>query len=254
MKALIDADIFPYEFGNMEDLETGGLLAWEITRKLVDDRIQSILTAVDATSSIFYLTDSKSNFRNKVATILPYKGHRTSEKPPHWAAIRQHLIDNYGAEVQYGIEADDAMGIYQYQAEGDDTIICSRDKDMDMIDGWHYSWPCGKQLEKKWYVNDVDGLRSFYKQLLTGDTTDNILGLFGVGRAAASVKRVATCTNERDMFAEVWPEYVKRFGNHAYDNLIENARLLWILRTDDEREVMVRLCPFYERYLDADCE
>jgi len=253
VKALIDADILPYEFGNMEDLETGGLLPLPITLKLVDDRIQQILTAVEATSSNFYLTDSKANFRNQVATILPYKGHRDTEKPPHWEAIRQHLIDNYDAEVQYGIEADDAMGIAQTQAVAEietaeleviqygachkqfptDTIICSRDKDMDMIPGWHYSWECGKQKERKWFVDDQMGIRSFYKQLLTGDSTDNILGLFGVGKAAACVKRIDTYSTEQEMFAECYARYSERFGYHGYNTMLENAQLLWILRNSD---------------------
>lgn len=253
MKALIDADIFCYEFGNMTDLETGGLLPWEITRSLVDKRIAAILEAVEADSAVYYLTDSKSNFRNEVATILPYKGHRTADKPPHWTNIRQHLIDNYDAEVQYGIEADDACGIEQcklykdqlgeqfglhrYMFDGTEDIeadgvpiICSRDKDMDMIPGWHYSWECGKQKEKKWFVSELDGIKSFYKQLLTGDSTDNILGLFGVGKAAACVKRIDTYEHEVDMFKECYARYYERFGAHWYDMMIENAQLLWILR------------------------
>lgn len=264
MKALIDSDIFCYEFGNMEDLETGGLLPWPITRKLVDDRIQQILTAVEATSSVFYLTDSKSNFRNEVATILPYKGHRVSEKPPHWENIRQHLIDNYDAQVQYGIEADDAMGIAQCddnrelvlsEADAGGTIICSRDKDMDMIPGWHYSWECGKQKERKWFVTEQMGIRSFYKQLLTGDSTDNILGLFGVGKAAACVKRIDTYEAEQDMFDEVWKRYEERFGAHAWRFLVENAQLLWILRTpkpkfegDGTDQLLSKLQELYGEY------
>ena len=246
MKALIDADIFCYEFGNMTDLDTGDLLAWEITRSLVDDRINSILSAVEATSSVFYLTDSKSNFRNEVATILPYKGHRPADKPPHWAAIRQHLIDNYDAQVQYGIEADDACGIEQFSTavangiggEKDcwTTIICSRDKDLKMIPGWHYSWQCGKQQEKKWFVSEEDGIRFFYKQLLTGDATDNILGLYRVGEKASCVKALDSISDEYEMFQHVAMEYFKRFGYRSPEFIQENAELLWILREPVEYE------------------
>lgn len=250
MRALVDADIFCYEYGNMKELETGGLLPWEITRGLVDKRIQSILEATEATTASYYLTDSKSNFRNDVATILPYKGHRDSEKPPHWAAIRQHLIDNYDAEVCYGIEADDKCGIeqsYNWKESIDkygkqswecqdtlidicDTVICSRDKDLSMIPGHHYSWECGKQKEKKWFVSELDGIKSFYKQLLTGDSTDNILGLFGVGAKASCVLRIDKYEHEVDMFTECHDRYEERFGEYGWQFLIENARLLWIRR------------------------
>jgi len=233
MRALVDADIFAYEYGNFKDNETDELLAWEITRSLVDERIQQVLKAVEATSSSFYLTDSKSNFRNEVATILPYKGHRDTEKPPHWAAIRQHLIDEYDAEVCYGIEADDKCGIEQC-TDKDLTIICSRDKDMDMIPGYHYSWECGKQKEKKWFVSELDGLKSFYKQLLTGDSTDNILGLFNVGSKAKCVQRIDTYEDEVDMFKEVYARYYERFGSYWYKMMLENAQLLWICREGKE--------------------
>src|SRR5690606_20038355 len=93
MRALLDADILPYEFGGMVQLEEPDKpLAWEIVRSMVDDRINQILEATKADSCSLYLTDSKSNFRMDVATILPYKGNRKAEKPYHWAAIRQHLI------------------------------------------------------------------------------------------------------------------------------------------------------------------
>lgn len=244
MKAILDADIICYEFGDMKDLETGDLLAWPIVRKFVDERIDSILTAVSADSFVLYLTDSKSNFRNEVATILPYKGHRPSDKPPHWEEIRQHLIDNYDAEVCYGIEADDACGIEQYSTavangiggETDcwTTIICSRDKDLHMIPGWHYSWECGKQKERKWFVNETDAIRFFYKQLLTGDATDNILGLYRVGEKASCVKALDDMTDEYDMWKHVESEYYSRFGGYSYQFMLENARLLWILRDQPE--------------------
>lgn len=260
MKAIVDADILCYEFGNMKDLDTGDLLAWPIVRKFVDERIQQILEGAGADEAVYYLTDSESNYRNAVATILPYKGHRTSEKPPHWGDIRQHLIDNYDAEVQYGIEADDRCGIEQSIAyretvtyvdddpyhfytpyvkecllkEECDTIICSRDKDLSMIAGWHYSWPCGNQKERKWFVSEEDGIRFFYKQLLTGDATDNILGLYRVGEKANCVKALDDMTDELDMFKHVYKEYENRFGAYAYQFLEENARLLWICRGNSD--------------------
>ena len=255
MRALVDADIFAYEFGNFKDLDTGDLLPWEIVRSLVDARIQDILEEVGATEASYYLTDSKSNFRNEVATILSYKGHRTAEKPPHWSLIREHLIENYDAEVCYGIEADDKVGIEQYtgewsQLEPGNTIICSRDKDLHMIPGWHYSWACGKQKERKWFVDEEDGIRFFYKQLLTGDATDNILGLYGVGAKSALVTQLDAMTDEQEMYEHVLSKYIDRFGSYAYGFLLENAKLLWICRlphTEGEHQYEIqRRMRFYE--------
>jgi hypothetical protein len=239
MRALIDSDILCYEFGGMKQLEAPDQpLAWQITRSMVDDRLNQILEAVNATSYSLYLTDSPSNFRISEGSIVPYKGTRATEKPHWWAAIRQHLIDQWAAEVQYGIEADDRLGIEQWKdAKWNDefdagTVICSRDKDLHMIPGWHYSWPCGKQPERKWFQYETSAIRCFYRQLLTGDTTDNILGLYGVGDKSRLVIRLEDFDKELDMFNHVFKAYQDRFGSYACKFMWENGALLWMLREE----------------------
>lgn len=240
MKALIDADILPYEFGGMVQLEDPEKpLEWEIVRSMVDDRVKYIITNSGAHTYSLYLTDSKSNFRMELATILPYKGNRKTEKPYHWEAIRQHLIDEWDAKVQYGIEADDRLGIEQMNdtsyvnAVWDNTIICSRDKDLNMIPGWHYVWPAGKQEEKLWFQSELSAIRCFYRQLLVGDrSTDNILGLYGVGDSSQLVKNVENADEEGVMFEIVYKAYQDRFGSYAWEFMLENAQLLWMLREE----------------------
>lgn len=255
MRALIDADILPYEFGGMVQLEDPEKpLEFDIVRSMVDDRINQIVESTGSDSLSLYLTDSASNFRVSLATIKPYKGHRKAEKPYHWTAIRQHLIDNWNAEVQYGIEADDRLGIEQCKALKDvllaetevahygtyhdefpsETVICSRDKDLNMIPGWHYVWPAGKQQEQHWFQDELSAIRCFYNQLLTGDTSDNILGLYGVGSSSKLVKSIQEMEEEQLMFDLVYKAYTDRFGSYGWHFLIENAALLWIKREEGE--------------------
>lgn len=244
MRALIDADILPYEFGGMVQLEDPEKpLELDIVKSMVDDRIKQIVDSTGAESVSLYLTDSASNFRIDLATIKPYKGHRKAEKPYHWAAIRQHLIDNYDAEVQYGIEADDRLGIEQYKdmavsqtKMNCETIICSRDKDLNMIPGWHYVWPAGKQQEQHWFQDELSAIRCFYNQLLTGDTADNILGLYGVGSSSKLVKSIQEMEEEQMMFDLVYKAYTDRFGSYGDQFLYENAALLWIKRSDADED------------------
>lgn len=258
MKALIDSDIICYEFGNMRDLETSEVLAWPIVRKFVDERIAKILEETEATDYALYLTDSSSNFRIPVATILPYKGRRPSDKPPHWENIREHLIEEYDAIVVKGMEADDALGIKQVHnstrsggdADYSSTIVCSRDKDLHMIPGWHYQWECGNQAMRKWFINETDAIRFFYQQLLTGDSTDNILGLFGVGGKAASVKALDSIEDELDMFTHVRKQYEDRFGSYWWQFMLENAKLLWILRESvDPKVIGSAESQIYDRFM-----
>ena len=119
---------------------------------------------------------------------------------------------------------------------GIDTVICSRDKDLHMIPGWHYTWSAGAQKEKPlWWQDETGALRCFYRQLLTGDSTDNIPGLYGVGPSSSCVKRIGTLNNELDMFRTCYEEYEKRFGSYAEQFIKENADLLWILREENVR-------------------
>lgn len=267
MRALIDCDIFQWEFGSGTDSE-GKLEPWPFIQARVQSRIEGILEAVDASDYQLYLTsDDKSNFRYKIATILPYKGNRQgTEKPHYYQHIRNFLKDHRGAIEVHGIEADDAMSIEQwrdyrlqksmYSAYTEDnpieeghlgdldtslsewqcnTVICSRDKDLHMVPGYHYSWGCGKQKEKEmWYVDELTGLKSFYKQLLTGDSTDNIPGLYGVGKSSSYLRAIDNCESELDCYKLVRDLYEKRFGNYCDQFLLENARLLWMLSYEGE--------------------
>src|SRR5574343_1568457 len=63
----------------------------------------------------------------------------------------------------------------------EDTIIVTLDKDLDMIPGLHYNWVKNTIYD----VNEDEALRFFYKQLLIGDTSDNIVGIRGIGPVKA---------------------------------------------------------------------
>tara|TARA_B100002049_G_scaffold236855_1_gene224891 strand:- start:4115 stop:4912 length:798 start_codon:yes stop_codon:yes gene_type:complete len=241
MHALIDGDIFAYEFGNAKGTSGEQPLPWPFIVSRLDARIANIFSAVGAESSQIYLS-GRSNFRVDVATIKPYKGHRPQEKPHWWEKIRDFLVYHRGAIVIDGMEADDILGIeqvndiyYDMDHPYRSTVICSRDKDLHMIPGWHYTWGAGKQEEQPlWWQNELDAIRFFYTQLLTGDSTDNIPGLYGVGKSSSLVKYISTCSTELEMYAHVREQYEKRFGSYWNQFLIENARLLWILREDGE--------------------
>ena len=247
MKALIDADIFQFEFGSATDDEYKPL-AWPLVQSRIQGRINSILEATGADDYQLYITnDQKDNFRYHVATIVPYKGKRPSEKPYWYTHIRNFLVDHRGAIEVWGMEADDALSIAQWKdwnsilepecesPEAFGTVICSRDKDLHMVPGWHYSWSAGNQQEKEmWWVDEISGLRSFYCQLLTGDRIDNILGLHGVGDKSKLLTNIRSMDTELDMFSFVKEEYTKRFGSYAERFLLENGRLLWMLREEGE--------------------
>lgn len=235
MHALIDGDIFLYEFGSSRN-DSGEPLGWPLVVSRMDARIENILEAVGATSSQIYLS-GQGNFRTKVSTILPYKGNRPSEKPYWHGRLFDFLVSFRDAVVISGMEADDAVGMAQFTASNE-TVICSRDKDLHMIPGWHYTWSAGKQKEQPlWWQDEINALRCFYRQLLTGDSVDNILGIYGMGKSSSIVARIAEFSSEQGMYDLVKAEYVKRFGSYWKLFMYENAQLLWILREGDVNEV-----------------
>lgn len=193
--------------------------------------IESVVEATKATEYRIYLT-GENNFRERVATILPYKGNRTGEKPTHYQAIRDYLVKHHDAIVINNMEADDAMGVAQCKEAG--TVICSKDKDMMMIPGWHYNWQTGLSH----WVNEFQGAKAFYTQLLTGDKTDNIQGLDGIGDAKAA-KILASASSPEEMYEAVEDAYLAHFPTLEDEKvrsiLFENGRLLWIGRSLDEQ-------------------
>lgn len=261
MRPLIDADILTYQaaFGG-EDRETGEIHSFDYVAALVDKAITDICLAVGADEEpTLYLTGD-NNFREEVAVSKPYKGNRSKPKPFHYKNVRAYLMSFPNTVVTEGIEADDAMSIEQtrnmelsYHFNDDPqyysyTIICTRDKDLRMVPGWHYGWEHGAQAEFfKQYVDPLGkleydseknkisgtGYLFFCSQLITGDTVDNIPGLPKKG-AKAAFTLLKDATSEEEALGLVKGMYEEVVGEGWESYLLEQGRLLWMVREVDE--------------------
>jgi 5'-3' exonuclease len=254
MLALIDADILLYEIGSYTDDE-GHPLSWPLCKSRADAKILKIMDSAGCDDYHLFLTGN-NNFRIKEGTIKPYKGHRVSPKPPNHANLKKYFSEstNFKGKVTTSddYEADDALSIKQYKElywdvttddveetysvrlHGGNTVLCSRDKDLNMVPGLHYSWGSGKQKEKEvWLITEEEGNHWFFTQLLTGDSTDNIPGLYRVGAVAAK-KLLSGLTEPLSLYSVVQHEYEVRFGSYWKLFMHENARLLWMLQTEDD--------------------
>jgi hypothetical protein len=218
MKALVDADILVYRFGFASEGDPAEFALARLSEFLDNLSMQEGIDEVWG-----YLT-GKGNFRNEIAVTAPYKGTRVAEKPYHFQLLREYMERAWGFEVVDGMEADDAIGIEAYRNEPEETIIVSIDKDLNMIRGHHYNFV----KEEKYFVTEEDAIRNFYLQILTGDKVDNIIGLQGVG-PVKSKKLLADCSTELEMYEAVLKAYD---GDEA--RVLENAKLLWILREPNQ--------------------
>jgi 5'-3' exonuclease len=220
-KILIDGDIIAYRAG----FSSNDLTATHAESK-VDELISKILEDTEGFAEDnyeVYLT-GKGNFRFDVAKTLEYKGNRKDAvKPIHLKHIREYMVSKYEATVSEGEEADDLIAIEATKV-GMNAVVASIDKDMLQIPCFHYNIT-RKELSA---VGKFTGLKFFYTQILTGDKADNIKGLYRCGPVKAN-KILAECDTEM----ELWDTCVEAYEGDA-DRVIENARLLWLRREENE--------------------
>lgn len=190
--------------------------------ELLEGFLQSIYDRVEAESSKLVLSGT-SNFRKEIDPN--YKASRkSSPKPRYYRELREYAVNELGALVTCDMEADDMLGILQTE----DTIICSNDKDLLQIPGWHY------RIKKKWadnhmlYVTKEQAVYNFLIQCLTGDTVDDIQGLKGVGPVKA--EKAFNKKTKEEMIEITHGLYKKQFGDNWFSEFDRNARLLFIKR------------------------
>lgn len=218
MKALVDADILVYRFGFASEGDPAEFALARLSEFLDNLYVNLPVDEVEG-----YLT-GKGNFRNEIAVTAPYKGTRKADKPYHFGLLREYMQKSWGFIEVEGIEADDKLGIEAYKHEPEETIIVSLDKDLDMIRGNHYNFV----REEQYVITEEQAIRNFYLQMLTGDKVDNIIGLAGIG-PVKSKKMLADCKTEKEMYDVVLAAY-----DNNLDRVVENGRLLWILREEGQ--------------------
>lgn len=218
---LVDADIVAYRSAFSGDTE-------RLAKNKVDDLMTFIIdrTLVFSSGNDYtsYLT-GKGNFRYDVAVTVEYKGNRKkTEKPIYLDACRNHVVDRWNGVVINGQEADDAIGIAASKSNPETTVVASIDKDMLQIPCWHFNFSTGEYT----FVTPESGNRSFYKQILTGDRADNIVGLQGVGPVKA----------EKILGDSKTPQELYKAVLDAYDGdttrVLENGQLLWLRREEGQ--------------------
>jgi len=205
--------------------------------------IERICLATNSSEIECYIGGT-DNFRYKIYD--QYKANRTKEKPHYLEACREMLVTQYKATVVNGMETDDALGIAQTKYDGN-SRICSLDKDLLMIAGYHFNWVTGVSK----LVSPLDGLRTFYKQLLLGDRSDNIPGYDGKlrGECPRFIQKlqepIDEMTEAYDMYTYVQGVYQDSWQERNmpgeavtwefdFGELNRNAQLLYILKNEEE--------------------
>lgn len=226
MIALIDADTMCFASASMAEGQDEGNAIWN-----VQNALDALLAQWNIRDFIPYVT-GENNFRYKI--YPEYKGNRPKERPTHLQACKDYLVREHGAISSDGCEADDLIGIEAYRRltlEEPYTIV-SIDKDLDMLEGLHYSPELrreGKVIKeaRRYHVSPTDAIRFFYYQLIVGDPTDNIKGARGVGKVKAA-RILGDCSVERELYSHARDCY------GSDEEMEMNARCLWIWRKEND--------------------
>lgn len=202
---------------------------------LPDDRLEVVCRNVydmirDETNStdieIYLSGDRDDNFRHGIATLKKYKD-RQAEKPVKFALAREYW-ENESFQISKGQEADDDIAIRQIDL-GCTAVIATIDKDLDMIPGAHFNWKKEAGYGRKYFVQPERAERWFWKQMLMGDSADNIPGIKGCGPKTAE-KLIVKGEGRGNWIDVVVSKYKEQYGDSWKDAINEIGQLLWMRR------------------------
>lgn len=268
MQPLVDADVIRYELGFAAEVgwQGDGVPHFDYVEELINRLVDRLCVEVGATAPPLFFFTGKTNFRNDIAKRQKYKD-RAGIKPFHYYNITAYIKGKWEWREQEGLEADDLMAIMQTQRDSEisagvvdsdgkpriPTIICSRDKDLRGVNGWFYSWELANQpsfgpdlcddygwikLTEKRHPKDPikvkgRGPKFFLAQCITGDTVDTIPGLPKQGPVKA-FKILEATTSYGEGLRAVLEAYREVYGDDAEKELLEQARLLWLVKEVDQ--------------------
>jgi len=189
------------------------------------------------------------NFR--VDLYSEYKANRSKSKltrPDWFLDLKSDIEKDYdNCLLTDYCEADDMVRTWaeDCRKSNKDFVVVSVDKDLDCIEGKHYNPRRGELYE----VNNYDANFHYWKQILMGDSTDNIPGLPGIGpKKAEKILKESW----KDFKTTVCTAYADHYGREeGYNFLIANGRLIHIWRHIGDyfkidRDVYYDLIGYYE--------
>jgi hypothetical protein len=200
----IDADFLAYQCSYEHPDEKKSL---DTMCHNVQMAMDTLLAMSGAESAVLHLTPKESDKggRFDIALLKEYQGNRKDKpKPRYLHLVRDYMHQKLGAIMHYHCEADDGMSMAQYRAIADGmvnrSVIATKDKDLDMVPGWHLVWDTGELktvkpmassasgtigrygeiwIDESKKVKKLKGLghKFFWAQMLMGDSADNISGI-----------------------------------------------------------------------------
>ena len=220
--ALIDADsiYFRAAYANTKNNEI---------RKMIDFTMKEIEGECLMPDVTKVAVKGKGNFRKDL--YPKYKANRPELKPEIKKALtygHQYMVDKYGAVMANDMEADDLVAIWAHEARDEEMqyVIVGIDKDLKQIPGNHYNF--GKKVHD--FVDDDTAHYNLMLQCLTGDTSDNIPGIKGIGPKKGEVLLRGVASRS------MWSRVRRAWREHGAGDPVLSRRLLEMLTSWEEFE------------------
>lgn len=214
--AIIDADSIIYQTAFVEPSPAK-------CKKAFDNKLKEIMEHTNSSNGVVFIKGA-DNFRYQVD--IAYKGNRKDTIEPE-VKDRIEMLYEYAKDfciLSDNGEADDHCGITAREAldAGALYIVSHIDKDLNAIPGWHHNFRTGEI----YHMDDSQAYRFLMTQVLTGDATDNIQGLRGVGNKTAE-KLIKDTPNTQlwDKVIELWKT---KQGDLWYNNFLKCANCIYI--------------------------
>jgi 5'-3' exonuclease len=201
--------------------------SWKRLKKLLSE-VREKFFATHALTAV----KSDVNFRDSIYSEYKANRRKTLDKTnPFVPILRERAVEVGIAVEAIGREADDLLCMWAHQAmaANEPYIIVSIDKDLNCIPGPHFNPNKGTLYD----VSADDASRFFYTQLLTGDSTDNIPGVPGVGPIKAE-KLLKDADGEDEYQLVVASTYQDAFGDGWHGQLLSNGKMLYLQKHEDD--------------------
>ena len=231
-KIIVDADSI--YFANACVLK-GSLQMKKTMRSNIDQKMKEI-EREGFMGDLKVAIKGRGNFRKDIAPS--YKTNRPELDQDMKDALNyghDYMKDRWDAVEADGMEADDLVSIWAYEAREaeDQYLIVGIDKDLLQIPGNHYNF---KKQEHR-FIDDDEGHHLLMLQCLTGDRTDNIPGIKGVGPKKAE-KMLSGVPMERR-----WNRVKAAWRGHKAGDPLLSYHLLRMLTTWEDLETVRTLFP-----------
>lgn len=175
----------------------------------IDTRINEMLAKYNTNKYLLFVDNNQPTFRHKEYDT--YKSNRDPSplnKPMFFYELKKHVIKKWEACISnVGLESDDECLIAKnHYDKAYDVVIAHIDKDLKQLPGKFYNY--NAKVEE--IITAEQAYLNLWTQVLTGDSSDSIRGIPGIGPVKAN--EILSSNPTLDYSHKVWMAYSEKFG------------------------------------------